>query len=348
MSSFSPLWQSADTGHPDFDVVIHSRVGLSRNLSAYPFAPAITAAQKHELLSELHKKLAGCGFSVFKIPEIPENERSALIDREFLPRAFAVDETSSLALSETDPLWILCMEKDHILVQAHQRGLSLSSAWGFTRKTEEKLGAACDWAFDPDFGYISGDIQRIGTGLSASVLMHLPALELTGFIETACKQAMDAGFSVGGMYGSAGVSGGSLYEMALPTGFMDAEEIALDRLERAAKLLLQYERAARAELLDSSSWELFDFIGRAAGRALHAHSVGWDECAEIVSGIRLGLCIKVLAGMDDAQATDLLYIVRNIRSSRVQNRAKPEHVARADLLRKAVQGLHFSERYSDV
>ncbi len=349
MSRFFQQAQDDSSVHPgDFDVVLHSRVGLSRNLSAYLFAPRIDPEQKQILLSALRKKLVACGLTFYRILELSDARRALLIDRDFLPRAFAVDESSSLALSEDEPLWVLCLERDHVLVQAQKDGLALREAWNCVRETEERLGSDCVWAFDADFGFLTSDIQKIGTGLSASVSVHLPALELGGFIEKACKQALDAGFTIGGMYGSGGVSGGALYEIALPQGFMDAETVALDRLERATKLLVGYERSARNELLESGSWELFDFIGRAVGRALHAHSVSWDECAEIVSGIRLGLSIKVLAGMDDSRASALFYKVRNVPLSKDQNQRTPEHVTRAALLRNSVRGLHFSERYKDV
>ncbi|HAP44205.1 MAG: hypothetical protein A2087_14225 [Spirochaetes bacterium GWD1_61_31] len=330
--------------NPDFDVVVRSRVALERNLAAFPYPGRLSDADRAAAQTALEPALLAGGLQPWRVGELPPERRAALVDRELVPRAYLVDEDRYLALHADKPVWALFMQHEHISLMAQYHGLALTEGCALLFAIDDAMNSLAPWAFDHDFGYLSSRVDHLGSGLSASLALHLPALELGGFIEVALKQAMDAGFRLGGLYGGGRGPAGSLYELSLPPLFGESEATALERLRRAAGALAAYERSSRQELLERSPWEILDVIGRAAGKARMAHTVSWDESADIVSGIRLGVATGVLAGLDLAAVTELWYSVRRA----VGDERRPDYAARAELLRRRTASLVFTEREADV
>ncbi|MBU0935287.1 MAG: hypothetical protein KKI09_06925 [Spirochaetes bacterium] len=338
-----PVSVKADS---DFDVVIRCRINLDRNLAGYRFPGALSEAERLELMQRMKPALLAAGMPLLQIREVPLPLRSSLVERELLSRSYAVDEEHFIALHPQKALWAVFMQREHVGLVGQRYGLALKECCEELFALDEAMNRVHPWAFDHDFGYICSDVDRFGTGLGASLVLHLPALELTGFIEMALKQAMDAGFVLGGVYGSGRGPAGALYELSLPTIFAESEDIAIERLKRAAGALTVYERSSRQQLLQANTWEILDLIGRACGRAQMAHSVGWDECTEIISGLRLGLACGVLEGMSLAEASELWYTVRVGKAA--SGSTVSDHVTRAAALRAVASKLRFSERYRNV
>lgn len=340
-----PVHLGAGPGE-DFDVVVRTRLRLNRNLAAQPFLSGPQPPSQPELLALLRPGFLAAGFSIHRLAELDRPSLHAFVERELLSRSYAVDEENHLASHPEEPLWASFCQRDHVLLHTQAYGLDLQRPWLRLEAADAVLHSFQPWAFDSDFGYLSAEVGAFGCGLSASLSLHLPALELSGYLELALKQAMDAGFLLGGSYGSGRGPAGALYELSLPNLFAESEATALSRLERAARALAAFERSSRLELLERSPWEALDLVGRALGRARYAHSVGWDECTDIISGLRLGLALSVLEGMSLAEVTDLWYSIRAIKTEAVQQ--PPDHARRSAALRQVGRRLDFVRRYRDV
>lgn len=332
--------------HSDFDVVVRTRAGLDRNLASCRFPVALDTTEQERCVQLLIPALLAAGLTCSKIKLLPEQLRNAMVDRELLARSYAVDDEHYVAFHPSQPVWAAFMQREHVSLYAQEYGLMLETVCQYLFEADAAMNRIQAWAFDRDFGFLSSDADRFGSGLSATLTLHLPALELTGFIELALKQAMDAGFILGGVYGGGRGPAGSLYELSLPNIFSESEATAVERLARAARALAVYERNSRKDVLARSSWEILDIIGRACGRAQMARSITWDECTDIISGLRLGLALGVLEGLSLADVSDLWYTVRVGRRSDTSQ--KPEYAARADALRKATRHIRFCEGYQDV
>jgi len=346
MMACAALLPIPGTAQPDFDVVIRARAGLDRNLAACRFPLAMDAPELEQACNLLRPALLAAGLSCCTIGELPDDVRAGLVDRELVARSYAVDDQRYIALHPTIPVWGLFMQREHASLYAQAYGLALDDVCRLLFEVDTAMNRVQSWAFDHDFGYLSSDIDHFGSGLSATLTLHLPALELTGFIELALKQAMDAGFILGGVYGGGRGPAGSLYELSLPNIFAESEATAIERLSRAARTLAAYERNSRKEMLERNNWEILDVIGRACGRAQMARSVMWDECIDIILGLRLGLALDVLEDLSLAEASDLWYTVRTGRRGNASQ--KPDYAIRADALRFAVRQIRFCEGYQDV
>jgi len=342
--------------YPEFDVVIRSTVSLDRNVEGMRFPHALDDVQRRNLGLQLCAALRVTGFVVAQSVELAPSFKSALAERELYSRPYLLDDTNTVALSERLPAWATINDSNHLSLHAFHPGLDTTAAWHDVSASEDALLAASGaihWAFDADLGYVMSEAGFCGTALAASVIIHAPALVISGLAETAFKRAMEAGFMVSGAYSGLGASAGSLFELSLPRAYHDPERTTLARLDAAARALAEYERRAREQLLHDSPWEILDVMGRALGSAQGARMLARDEAADIVSGLRLGVAMGVLAGIDLADVGELWVSMRTKPSSTDSSEPQPadnepETAIRARVLRHATANVGFVERYRDV
>ena len=363
----SPLPQR---DYPLFDIVVRTRVSVDRNVDGFRFPHLLSAEESTEVETILCRAMRGIGFALARVGDMDTGFRSRLAERELYSRQYLLDEGKYVVLSPDAILWMAINDMNHLSIRASRPGLSLLEAWSDVSGTDDALEQMLgqhSWAFDPDIAYLMSRASFCGSGLSAGVTLHTPALALSGLAEMAYKRAMEAGFIVAGAYSSLGVSSGYLFELSLPPVYGDPERTSITRLDTAARSIAEYERRARAELLSSSSWDILDVIGRAAGSATCARLVSRDEASDIVSGLRLGLSCGVLEGMNLAEATEL-WVSTRIRQTKSDvapgiqladmpgepakriesNVGEPEAAIRAYNLRKMARGIGFTQGYKDV
>lgn len=358
--AFRPV---APGNYSDFDVVVRSFVSLSRNVAGRRFPHAMSKEESAGLAAVLAAAARTRGFELARVDDLDTRTRSLLAERELFSRPYLLDEHNYVALSPESPLWLAINDTSHLSARASRPGLDLVSAWNDVSGADDSLGDIIGqgaWAFDPGLGYLMPEASFCGSGLSAHVSLHTPALIISGLAEMAFKRAMEAGFIVGGSYSSIDAAGGSLFDLTLPPVYRDPEPAALFRLESAARALADYERRAREQLLSGASWDILDVIGRAAGRASGSRLVSRDEAADIVSGLRLGLATGVLEGVGLEELTELWPALRGRfpeLSGGTPGQAggrpdfppdEPEAASRARAIRQAAANIRFSQRYKDV
>lgn len=346
----------ASGSYPEFDVVVGSTVSIDRNVDGMRFPHTLDDAERRSLRLVLGNALRACDFVLARPDELEPSFKSMLAERELYSRPYLLDEANVVALSLSRPVWATINTVNHLSIHASHPGLATEPAWNDVSAAEDELLASSDsvrWAFDADLGYIMSDAAFCGTALAAKVLIHAPALVMSGLAETAFKRAMEAGFIVCGAYSGSATSAGSLFELSLPAAYHDAEQAALARLDAAARALAEYERRAREQLLRDSRWDMLDAIGRALGSAQGARLLTRDESADIVSGLRLGVACGVLSGLDIAAAGELWTAMRMkppVAEGRGPSSAdnEPEAATRARVLRHATANVVFAQRYRDV
>jgi protein arginine kinase len=335
-----------DGDYPEFDVVLYSGVRLDRNIASLRFPWRAGDEELMEALNILCRASHAAGMACYEIEELGPEARSLLAERGLLSRAFIIDEKKHFALSAEQRLWAGFNDACHCSLHANAPGLDLEQSWDMVSKADDELGAVAVWAFDPIAGYIHSEAGRCGSGLSASVSLHLPALVMAGIVDAVFRRAMEAGFIIEGSYAAKAASQGSLYSIALPAPYREPERASLERLAKTARLIAEYERRARADIMGRSPWDILDLAGRALGQARYARLVSREESADIISGLRLGLSMGILEGMSLAAASELWISLRMEKAG--SNSGEPDSQARARLLRRAASSVHMAKGYSDV
>lgn len=354
MTLSGPATRAPEEGTYDcYDVVIASYASAERNLAGRRFPHALPRTEASGVSDMLGQSAKALGFETALVSELDATTRSELAERELYSRPYLLEDANLVALSGRSRLWLAFLEGSHLGIRSCRPGLDLSGAWADIDAVDDAFSACHEWAFDPGLGFLQAEAAFCGSGLSARVTMHTPALVITGLAETAFKRAMEAGFMVAGSYAAERTS--ALFELRLPAAYREPERAALARLEAMARAVADYERRAREQLLARNPWDALDVIGRALGRASGARLVTRDESSDIVSGLRFGLAAGVLEGATLCQATELWTILRaKVPASRDDadtvdgTPEPPDAAARARLLRAATAGLSFTRGMHDV
>jgi protein arginine kinase len=344
-------------GGQENDVVISSRVRLARNFRRYQFPHRAQIGDlmtiRHRVFgalpnleaegATLEKALQQTGVLPFE--EFTGWERQSLIDRHLTSREHVRDEVGrGLAASSDATLSILINEEDHLRLQSMLPGLQLDAAFQIVDKLDDALEAHFDgrggFAYSDVFGYVTACPTNAGTGMRASVMLHLPALEIAGRIERARKIAREKGFALRGTFGEGSKVWGHLHQLSnQETLGLDEAEILLE-VESVARRISEIERAARNAIPARFSSEAQDAIGRAFGVLRYARRLGCREATDHLSSLRLGHELNWVKGLSRQRFNELLVWIRpaylQVLHGRILN-SQERDTLRANLLRGHLQ-----------
>jgi protein arginine kinase len=192
---------------------------------------------------------------------------------------------------------IMVNEEDHLRLQTLFSGLRLREAWNLLDTLDDELGREVPYAYHHEFGFLTSCPTNVGTGLRASVLMHLPALVLTKEIGKVLQGLSQVGLTFRGLYGEGSEVVGNFFQLSNQTTLGKSEEDLVDHLDRIVRQVIQYETQARQILLRDAAGVTEDKIWRAYGLLRYARSLSFEELMNLLSGVRLGASLKLLPGL---------------------------------------------------
>ena len=181
---------------PKSDVVISSRIRLARNVIGFPFLTRCSARDRQTLQTRASKAISesdlGLGVEFVDLQPLRDIDRQLLVERHLISKPHAaLDGARGVALSKDETLSIMVNEEDHLRIQVLRSGLQLSDAWSQISQIDDQLEQRLQWSFHPRFGYLTACPTNVGTGIRVSVMLHLPALKLTGEIEKVFRAAKE-------------------------------------------------------------------------------------------------------------------------------------------------------------
>jgi protein arginine kinase len=296
-----------DASGPSSDIVLSTRVRLARNLQGTPFGPKAKTEDREAVLNQLRatteKSPPVAGASVWDLPSLDSRTRRILLERRLVSRELIGGEKgvpqsgSAVVLSARDPLSIMLNEEDHLRLQSLLSGLRLQDGWGLVDRLDEELGQELPLAYHHEFGFLTSCPTNVGTGLRASVLVHLPALVLTKEIGQVLQGLNQVGLTFRGLYGEGSEVVGNFFQLSNQTTLGKAEDDLVDHLDRIVRQVIEYEQQARQLLLREAPAETEDKIWRAYGLLRHARSLSFEEMINLLSGVRLGTGLKLLPNL---------------------------------------------------
>lgn len=345
-------------GGQENDVVISSRIRLARNFRRYQFPHRAATTDlmtiRHRVFTALpqlsidsgaalEKALSQTGILPFE--EFTGWERQSLIDRHLTSREHIREEIGrGLAAASDASLSLLVNEEDHLRLQSMLPGLQLDAAFHLVDKLDDALEKYFDersaFAYSEVFGYVTACPTNAGTGMRASVMLHLPALEIAGRIERARKVAKEKGFMLRGTFGEGSKVWGHLHQLSnQATLGLDEAEILLE-VEAVARKICDLERGARRAIPTRFPDETRDFVGRAYGVLRYARRVGCREATDHLSMLRLGHELNWVKGLTRQRFNELLVWIRPAYLQVLHGRllsSQERDVLRANLLREHLQ-----------
>lgn len=327
---------------PDDDIVVSTRIRLARNLAGVPFPSRMTVEQRKDVNKKIREALLESNTPFAKklkyitMRDIPENERFSMVERHIISPEFASNyENRAIILSDDESISIMIGEEDHIRIQVIASGLQLEKAYDTAERIDTLLWERLSLAFDERLGFLTECPTNLGTGLRASVMLHLPIIEGTGEISALADSINKIGFTVRGLYGEGSKSSASLYQISNQITLGISEKNALDNLKIIAMQLIEKERKQR-ETINRLSIE--DMCMRALGTLRYARILGSAEMMKLLSAVKLGQSIGII---NDEKILPIKLLVEGqpymLMRSFGEMSADERDIYRANMIRRALE-----------
>lgn len=287
------------------DVVVSTRIRLARNLEDYPFPSRLDTKSRVQINEMIHKAVPeAAGLRYIEMKTLTQPEIVSLAERHMISPEFASDtDGRALLLSDDEDVSIMLCEEDHIRLQVMTSGLALSESYDKANKLDDALNETLRFAFDERLGYLTQCPTNIGTGMRASVMLHLPALTATHSIGTLAVTVSKLGLTLRGAYGEGTAPMGDLYQLSNQVTLGISEEAAIENLKTIVLQLAAQERAARQELIKTV--ECQDDIYRAYGILKSARILSTKEFMNLISKVRMG-AVSGLLDVDPKHMSELM------------------------------------------
>jgi protein arginine kinase len=284
---------------PESDIVISTRIRLARNLAAFPFTNRASAHQKAEIESLLRDRIGKLELdprlSYVNVPALSLLDRQFLVERQLISRELASAEgPRGVALVPQETVSLMVNEEDHLRLQVMRSGLTLDEAWQNIDKVDDLLEQRVNYAFSDEFGYLTACPTNVGTGMRASVMLHLPALVLTKQIEKVFRALQKINLAVRGLYGEGSRASGDFYQISNQVTLGKSEPTILGEIREVIPQIISYEREARKTLIRDSRQALQDRVARAFGTLCSATMMTSEETMDLLSTVRLGINLGLL------------------------------------------------------
>jgi len=280
---------------PLADIVISSRIRLARNLAGYKFLSRCSAAEKSEILSKLKKVLMSLelGDKVFyiSVDKAPVLDRHFLVERYLISRHHAFCKgPRGVVIAQREFFTAMINEEDHLRIQVLKGGLQLSQCAEQINRIDDMIEQKVEYAFSPRYGYLTACPTNLGTGIRVSVMLHLPALKMTGQIEKFISATRDMNLAVRGLFGEGTEAAGDFYQLSNQVTLGVSEADIVSQFEKSIiPEIVEYENAARNQLLSKEIDLLDDKISRAMALLKNAHLISSHEALFLLSHLRLGI-----------------------------------------------------------
>lgn len=310
-----PLNYSMAGGGHDGDIVLSSRIRLARNLEGVPFPNRATKEQLANVVDELRKSINILGpngkYMLIEMEKLSPLERYVLVEKHIISPNYAQEpENRALVVSDDACISIMINEEDHLRIQSMTPGLSLDEAFTMADAIDDTLEAKHDFAFTEQMGYLTSCPTNLGTGLRASVMIHLPALVLTGQINRIINAATQLGLAVRGLYGEGSEAVGNIFQISNQQTLGYTEQEIIANLSSVVRQFVDQERSARNVLLSESQDVLTDRVWRAYGILRYARSISGKEALAMLSEVRLGIDLNIIAKVPAKIFNELLVTTR--------------------------------------
>ena len=310
-------WMEAKSGK-DSDIVISSRVRLARNLSKLPFPHLLDEEKGRQSLKTIKEAWSKStnqdlmDMTLFTFNQLSNLDRQILMEKHLISPNHATNHTaySGVLVNGQGSLAIMINEEDHLRIQCFLPGLQLSESLNRAQIIDDALEEDLRLAFDERRGYLTSCPTNTGTGMRASVMMHLPAFVITGQINNLFQNISQLGMTVRGLYGEGTEVIGNLFQLSNQITLGQSEEDIRSKLDSITGQIVEQERLMREKLNADAKYQLEDRVGRAYGILTNACVITSNEAMILLSDVRLGVDMGILKDINTYALNELLVAIR--------------------------------------
>lgn len=309
------------------DVFVMKRLRLVRNVEGHIFPSRLDGADRLAMLEELEKELLpmtgeeGEEYAYFRLNELDETDRNALYERRIINYSRVEDKApTGLALSPDESVSLVLNGEDHLRLQYLSGTQSLENMWRRLNRMDDALGEKVPYAFDHKYGYLTSFLTNVGTGLRASVVVHLPMLSSGKQFRKLVQEYSRFGISIKGLTGDSNENFGGLYEVKNQKTLGQTEEELISLVSQAAGQLAAQERKVKSLALRSHRLALEDEVYKSYGVLKYARKLTYKEGMTYLSQLRMGLCENLLQAKEPVNLFGIMLNIRpaNLRAGRAE------------------------------
>lgn len=335
----------ADSG-PEDDIAISTRIRLARNLEGVPFPIAAPPEALSDVMDAALATVRGSGLVgeplEFEMSALKELDRKALLERRLISREFLLGRKGSCLIVDADErLGVMINEEDHLRIHALRSGFQLKDVWAQIDQFDDKLSEHLPFAFDRSLGYLTSCPTNVGTGMRASVMLHLPGLALAGQINAVIQGVNKLGLAVRGFFGEGTENLGNLFQISNQSTLGESETQIIDRLSAVISQIISHEKGARGTLLERRQNFLLNHVGRAYGVLKHAYMISSEEALNSLSALRLGVDMGMFSSVDIHTVNELFLLVQPAHLQKHAEReldSEGRDAIRAAIIRERLRG----------
>ena len=333
-----------DTKGNGHDVVISSRVRLARNLVNFPFTSKADNKTSKEVVEKVKSAFENNYPEKIEIIDInsTKTDKNVLLEDHMISPDFCAPSPLEriLITDETGNLSIMVNEEDHVRIQSIYSGFELDKAYETACKADDALSKSAEIAFDENLGYITACPTNLGTGLRASVMVHIPAICAYGYIRTLVSLMTKIGLTVRGLYGEGSEGKACMYQISNQVTLGISEKDAIEKLKNAVNQIISKEEELRKNIISSGDVSMSDKIWRSYGELKYARSIDTSEASRLISNVRLGAVCGIIPECKDKNLVKLLFEIMPAHiASRFSDAVSPEKrdEFRATYIREALK-----------
>jgi len=335
----TPRWTTESTEFDD--IILSTRIRLARNIKSYPFPPNASNEELRLVASNLEKagakihQIEEAGFLGFD--QLSKTDAHVLVERRLISPGHAEAKHPRFAvIDKAEYISIMVNEEDHLRLQSIQPGLALQEAWRVISRLDDEISENIDYAFSTCYGYLTSCPTNTGTGMRASIQVHLPALTILEKVDRIIKELAPNEIAVRGFYGEGSEIMGNIYQISNQLTLGRTEKAIVSRLEVVAHKFIEFERKAREELYESEYVLLEDKVFRSFAILQNARIMNSQEFLTHLSMVRLGVDMELITNIDGAMLNELAIVTQPAHMEKMHSgltNAEQRDVFRAQIIR---------------
>lgn len=297
------------------DIIVSSRVRLARNIAGETFPQRAAVEDRVRLMARISSVVSGLPLMksamVLDMDRLNWTEKHVLCERHLISvEQCEKAKGSGVVLTDDESIAVMINEEDHLRMQALSPGLALQAGWRKIDEVDSELEHFVSYAFSRRMGYLTACPSNVGTGLRASVMLHLPALNLLNEMDPVIKGLTRIGIAVRGLLGEGTEASGNMFQISNQMTLGESESSIVDRLMDVVLEVSGHERNARVRLVEQRRPYLMDYIGRAYGVLMNAQLMSSGEMLDLLSSLRLGVDLGIVRDISAAAIQDLMLLTQ--------------------------------------
>ena len=324
------------------DIVISSRIRLARNFPIIPFPHWAKKEQEEKIVEKSKAAVLAAPqlkkASFFMLSNLDNLDRQFLVERHLMSHEHAMRSNGkAICLTENEVISIMINEEDHLRIQVMKSGFDLDDVWQIIDKLDDDLSKKSSFAFSKELGFLTACPTNTGTGMRASIMLHLPALVMTRQVNRVLDAIAKLSFTARGLYGEGTQATGNFFQISNQVSLGQKEEEIIDNLKGVIRQVIDQEKTARQNMLSKHRFMLDDRIWRSYGTLMNAHIITSQETIELLSLLRLGQDLGIVKDLERSLINELLMLTQPAHLQKIEKKKltpQERDIKRADLLRK--------------